>query len=49
MVQAAAGLELFLFVFQGYEDTDFAYDDDRREACDLFPSMPVLWQSVMRG
>ena len=30
MVTVAAGLELFFLEFQGFEDTDFAYDDDDR-------------------
>ena len=29
-VRVAAGLELFFLEFQGFEDTDFAYDDDDR-------------------
>lgn len=28
MVTVAVGLELFFLEFQGFEDTDFAYDDD---------------------
>lgn len=31
LVTVADGLELFFLKFQGFEDTDFAYDDDRRE------------------
>lgn len=30
MVTVAAGLELFFLEFQGFEGTDFAYDDDDR-------------------
>jgi hypothetical protein len=30
MVTVPAGLELFFLEFQGFEDTDFAYDDDDR-------------------